>query len=78
MKVTVELPTAFQLVRQYPSGLSVIAPDKMGRLTIDSFQHDRIPVQFTPAELNSTRKLEFFMYECDVVVWRFVYDQSRP
>ena len=78
MKVTVELPTAFQLVRQYPSGLSVIAPDKMGRLTIDSFQHDRIPDQFTPAELNSTRKLEFFMYECDVVVWRFVYDQSRP
>ena len=56
----------------------MITADKRGRLTIDSFQHDRIPVQFTSAELNSTRKLEFFMYECDVVVWRFVYDQPRP
>ena len=41
-------------------------------IMIDSFNHDLIPVQFSAAESNSTRKLDFFMYECDVVVWRFI------
>jgi hypothetical protein len=72
MKVTVELPFAFQRVMQYPSGLTIIEPDKNADLTMDSFDHERIPVQFTSAESNSTRKLEFFMYECDAVVWRFL------
>lgn len=72
MKVTVELPFGFQRVKQYPSGLTVIEPDKAGKLTIGSFAHERMPVQFTSAESNSTRKLEFFMYECDAVVWRFI------
>jgi len=72
MKVTVELPFKFQRVMQYPSGLTVIRPNKQGELTIDSFHHGLIPVQFTVADKNSTEKLEFFMYECDVVVWQFI------
>ena len=72
MKVTVDLPFQFQRVMQYPSGLAVITPDKQGELTIDSFNHDLIPIQFSVAKNNSTRKLDFFMYECDVVVWRFI------
>ncbi len=72
MKVTIDLPFSFQRVMQYPSGLTVITPDKQGELTIDSFNHDLIPIQFSAAESNSTRKLDFFMYECDVVVWRFI------
>ena len=72
MKVAVELPFAFERVMQYPSGLPVIEPGPDGELAIDSFQHELIPVQFSKAEDNSTRRLEFFMYECDVVVWRFI------
>ncbi|MBM79580.1 MAG: hypothetical protein CMJ78_03175 [Planctomycetaceae bacterium] len=68
MKVTVELPFAFQRVMQYPKGLTVIQPNEDAELTID---YERIPVQFMPAESNSPRKLDFFMYECDTVVWRF-------
>ena len=72
MQVTIDLPFPFQRVLQYPSGLTVITPDKNGALTMDSFNHERIPIQFSVAENNSTRKLEFLMYECDVVVWRFI------
>jgi len=72
MKVTVELPSNFKRVMQYPSGLTVIKPEKNGKLTIKSFSHELIPVQMTIAKNNSTKKLEFFMYECDVVVWRFI------
>ena len=72
MQVTIDLPFPFQRVMQYPSGLTVITPDKNGALTMDSFNHERIPIQFSVAENNSTRKLEFLMYECDVVVWRFI------
>ena len=72
MQVTLELPFAFQRVMQYPSGLTVITPGENGGLTIDSFNHQHIPVQFSTAAKNSTRKLEFFMYECDAVVWRFI------
>jgi hypothetical protein len=77
MKVTVELPFAFERVMQYPSGLTVIAPSPEDELTIDSFQHELIPVQFLAAEDNSTKTLEFFMYECDAVVWRFIPVQEE-
>lgn len=72
MKVTVELPFKFQRVIQYPSGLAVITPNEEGELTFDSFNYELIPLQFSVAESNSTEKLEFFMYECDAVVWRFI------
>lgn len=72
MKVTVELPFRFEQVMQYPSGLTVIAPNTNGELTIDSFSHDLIPVQLTEAKNQSTGMIEFFMYECDVIVWRIV------
>ncbi len=72
MKVTVELPFRFMRVMQYPSGLPVITPNANAELTIDSFEHALIPVQFSAAKENSTEKLEFFMYECDAVVWRFL------
>ena len=78
MKVTVELPFKFQRVVQYPSGLTAITPNENGELTIDSFQHELIPVQFSAAKENSTEKLEFFMYECDTVVWRFIPNPSEP
>ena len=72
MKVTVELPFRFMRVMQYPSGLPVITPNANAELTIDSFEHALTPVQFSAAKENSTEKLEFFMYECDAVVWRFL------
>ena len=77
MKVTVDLPIEFQRVMQYPSGLTVTTPNQQGQLTFDSFHYELIPIQFSVAENNSTRKLDFLMYGCDVVVWRFI-PQPRP
>jgi hypothetical protein len=78
MKVTVELPFTFKRVMQYPSGLTAIAPNENAELTIDSFQHELIPVQFSAAKENSTERLEFYMYECDTVVWRFIPNSLEP
>ena len=78
MQGIVELPFRFRQVRQYHSGLAVITPNNEGKLTIDSFDHELIPVQFSAAENNSTERLEFFMYECDAVVWRFLPAESEP
>ena len=70
-QIVIRLPFDFKRVVQYPSGLTIIQPNKQGKLTIDSFQHKLIPVQMYKASQQSTRRLYFLMYECDVVVWRF-------
>ena len=80
VQVTIELPFEFEQVMLYPSGLRVIQPNKAGKVVFDSIDYDRIPVQMNKIDrasdgkvtvYNSTRRLDFFMYECDVVVWRF-------
>ena len=50
----------------------MITPNQNGEPAIDSFDYELTPVQLSMTENQSTRRLEFFMYECDVIVWWIV------
>lgn len=71
-KATVDLPFRFRRIIQYPSGLTVVTPNQNSEPAIDSFDYELTPVQLSMTENQSTRRLEFFMYECDVIVWWIV------